>query len=131
MIEANQYEDADQTVDAFSKQILMHSKQSGDSFHGGILLNDTDKGNRIIVYVLSNQTGDYNFNLINALSLEGILQMFQPNLTLNLYMRPFPINHLYMQEQIPPVPFAPLFFFNGIFTSWGMSNSRILFRDKI
>ena len=56
-------------------------------------MNNTDE-NHITIYALSNQSADYNLNLINALTNEAILQLYQPDLSLNIYYRPLPLDIL-------------------------------------
>jgi len=78
MVPSKQYEnDAYETVNAFSKEVLMQSSPNRDeAFHGGILLNDTDHGKRFKLYVFSNLMANHNFDVLTALSLEGVLQMY-------------------------------------------------------
>ena len=74
MVDSYTYNNDTKTVEEFSKQMLLKSEESGESFHGGILINDTDNStNHMTIYALSNQSADFNLNLINALTLEGIL----------------------------------------------------------
>ena len=76
MVDSYTYNNDTKTVEEFSKQMLLKSEESGESFHGGILINDTvihNSTNHMTIYALSNQSADFNLNLINALTLEGIL----------------------------------------------------------